>query len=126
MEQIWNDISPLVSSILLELIKLVALAVLAGFGYLQIKAKASINSMKNKAQRELLHKIADEAFAHAETFFASESSQIKLNKALSYVSSNLGAMGIKLSLEEVRAAVEKACLEYNTKKKVVIENNKAS
>jgi LL-H family phage holin len=126
MEQIWNEISPLVSSILLELIKLVALAVLAGFGYLQVKVKGAINSNKNKAQRELLHKIADEAFAHAETFFASESSQIKLNKALSYVSSNLGAMGIKLSLEEVRAAVEKACLEYNTKKKIVIENNKAS
>ena len=126
MEQIWNDISPIVSSILLELIKLLALIVLAGFGYLQVKAKASINSIKNKAQRELLHKIADEAFAHAETFFSSESSQIKLNKALSYVSSRLGDLGINLSLEEVRAAVEKACLEYNTKKKVVIEKNKAS
>uniref|UniRef100_UPI0018CC104B hypothetical protein n=1 Tax=Mycobacterium tuberculosis TaxID=1773 RepID=UPI0018CC104B len=79
MEQIWNEISPLVSSIILELIKLLSLAVLAGFGYLQVKAKASINTMKNKAHRELLHKIADEAFAHAETVFASESSQIKLS-----------------------------------------------
>jgi LL-H family phage holin len=126
MEQIWNDISPLVSSILLEVIKLLTAIILAGFGYLQIKAKASINTIKDKAQRELLHKIADEAFAHAETFFANESSQIKLNKALSYVSSKLGELKINLSLEEVRAAVEKACLEYNTKKKVLIENKKAS
>lgn len=126
MEQIWNDISPLVSSILLELIKLLALAVLAGFGYLQVKAKAAINSNKNKAQREILHKLADEGFAFAETYFKSESGQIKLNQALSYVSSRLGDMNISLSLDEVRAAVEKACLEYNTKKKVVIENKKAS
>lgn len=126
MEQIWNDISPLVSSILLELIKLLVLVVLGGFGYLQIKAKASIDTIKNKAQREILHKLANEGFAHAETYFNSESGQIKLNKALSYVSSRLGELKIELSLDEVRAAVEKACLEYNTKKKIVIDNKKAS
>ncbi|MFF3923090.1 phage holin [Paenibacillus lactis] len=122
MEQIWNDISPIVSSILLEVIKLLALVVLAGFGYLQVKAKASIDTIKNKAQREILHKLANEGFAYAETHFQSESGQIKLNNALSYVSSRLGDLKIQLSLDEVRAAVEKACLEYNAKKKVVIKD----
>lgn len=122
MEQIWNDISPIVSSILLEVIKLLALVVLAGFGYLQVKAKASIDTIKNKAQREILHKLANEGFAYAETYFKSESGQIKLNNALSYVSSRLGDLNIQLSLDEVRAAVEKACLEYNAKKKVVIKD----
>lgn len=122
MEQFWNEISPIVSSVILELIKLLTVIVLSGAGYLTLKAKASIDTIKNKAQREILHKLANEGFAYAETYFQSESGQIKLNNALSYVSSRLGDLNIQLSLDEVRAAVEKACLEYNAKKKVVIKD----
>ncbi|OZB90046.1 phage holin [Paenibacillus sp. XY044] len=127
MQSIWDQVSPLLSGIIVEIIKLLCVLVLAGFGYLQIKAKASIDTMKNKAQRELFHKIADEAFAYAEATFKNESSRNKLNKAFTYASSKLSDVGIKLSVEEITAAIEKACLEYNANKnKTLKDGDKAS
>jgi LL-H family phage holin len=118
MDQIWQEVSPLVSQLVVELIKIIALIVLAGFGLLQLKVKSAINTVENKNQREVLHKIANEAFAYAETSFSTESGRNKFNKAFIYTSDRLGKLGIEVTAEEINAAIEKAVLEYNAQKKV--------
>lgn len=126
MDQIWQEISPVLSNIVVELIKLLALAVLAGFGLLQLKVKSAIDTVKDKNNREMLHKIANEAFAHAEALFGSESGRQKLGKAFIYASSKLGNLGIKVTDDEINAAIERACLEYNANKVKVVKEEKAS
>ncbi|MFD1136721.1 phage holin [Paenibacillus urinalis] len=122
MHDIWQDISPMISDVIVELIKILVVVLLAGLGLLQFKVKSAIDTIKNKNQRETFHKIANEAFAFAETMFTNEASQDKLNRAYDYASAKLKNLGITLTPEEITAAIEKACLEYNTKKKVVIED----
>ncbi|WP_054954996.1 phage holin [Paenibacillus dakarensis] len=122
MEQIWNEVSPMLSQLVIEIIKILTVVVLAGLGLLQFKIKSAIDTIKNKNQREIFHKIANEAFAHAETVFKSESSRNKMAQAFIYASSKLGDIGINVSDKEITAAIERACLEYNAKKKLVIED----
>ncbi|MDF2651812.1 MAG: hypothetical protein K0Q73_7617, partial [Paenibacillus sp.] len=62
-------------------------------------------------QRELLHKVAGEAYAYAETVYKSSESQIKLAQALEYATQQLGRKGIKVTPAEIRAAIEAAYLK---------------
>lgn len=125
MEQIWNEISPMLSDIVIEIIKVLVVVILAGLGFLQLKIRSAIDTVKNKNQRDMLHKIADEAFSYVEATFKSETSRNKMTQAFMYASSKLGEIGIKVSDKEITAAIEKACLEYNAKQRVVV-NDKAS
>jgi LL-H family phage holin len=122
MEQIWNDVSPMLSQLVIEIIKILTVVVLSGLGLLSFKIKSAIDSVKDKNQREMFHKIANEAFSYAEATFKSETSRNKMTQAFMYASSKLGDIGIKVSDKEITAAIEKACLDYNAKKKVVIED----
>lgn len=122
MDQIWNEVSPMLSQLVIEIIKILTVVILAGVGLLQARIKKAIDSVKDNNQREMFHKIANEAFAYAETTFKSETSRNKMTQAFMYASSKLGDIGIKVSDKEITAAIEKACLDYNAKKKFVIED----
>ncbi|MBP1992103.1 phage holin, LLH family [Paenibacillus eucommiae] len=64
-------------------------------------------------QRELLHKIASEGFALAEQTFKQLGGEQKLSSAQDYVIRRLDAAGVQFSAMEIRAAIEKAVLDYN-------------
>lgn len=118
-QSIMESMQPVITAIVKDLITFVVLGLLIAYGLLKTKI---LSFIKN----EMLHRIASEAFAYAETEFSDLGSNGKYDAAFKYTSSKLGQYHIKVTNEEVKAAIEKACLEYNTKKKVVIENKKAS
>ncbi|MNN65728.1 Phage holin protein [compost metagenome] len=61
----------------------------------------------------MLHRVAAEAYALAEKELSG--STPKFNKAFAYVSDQLGRAGIKVTSDEIKAAIEKAVLDYKTK-----------
>ncbi|MDQ0497374.1 phage holin, LLH family [Paenibacillus brasilensis] len=71
------------------------------------------------AQREVIHKIAGEGFAFAQTAFKEAGGERKLQEALQYASLTLSSQGIVVSQVELRSAFEKAYLEYKAKTKTV-------
>ncbi|MHB0865224.1 phage holin, LLH family [Paenibacillus sp. SEL3] len=72
------------------------------------------------AQREVIHKIAGEGFAFAQTAFKEAGGERKLQEALQYASLTLSSQGIVVSQAELRSAIEKAYLEYKAKTKAVL------
>lgn len=110
-------IQPYLEDIIKNVVGILALIVLSSFALLRTKIKVWIDTKTSANQRELLHKIANEAFAYAETVYNSEPSRNKLSQAFIYASNRLGKLGIKVTEEEINAAIEKAVLEYNAQKK---------
>ncbi|MEK5320322.1 phage holin, LLH family [Paenibacillus sp. FSL L8-0644] len=72
------------------------------------------------AQREIIHKIAGEGFAFAQTAFKEAGGERKLQEALQYASLTLSSQGIVVSQVELKSAIEKAYLEYKAKTKVAL------
>lgn len=91
--------------------------VLYGLNQLKSKLMLWIEKQKIVKDRELLHKIASEGFSIAEQTLTG--SNAKFNLAFSYTSEMLGKAGVKISPDEMRAAVEKAVLDYNAKTKTI-------
>lgn len=115
MQDIFNDAQPYLSTLVLALIGLLTTVVLRVISVLQKKVLLWIDSKTSAADREVLHKIASEAFAIAEKTVTG--SQTKYNTAYSYTSEMMGKAGIQVTPEEIKAAVEKAVLDYNAKTK---------
>lgn len=83
-----------------------------------IKAKKTAAEAKSRQKLQaLLWAKALEAYLYAETAFAELSGSDKMTKALQYVSDKLQLLGISFSVEEIRAAIEKAWFEYEGKEK---------
>lgn len=106
-----------VTIVVKALIGIATTLILFGLSRLQIKINAWIEKQKVVKDRELLHKIASEGFAIAEQTISG--SNAKFNAAFSYTSEMLGKAGVKISPDEMRAAVEKAVLDYNAKTKTI-------
>lgn len=84
-------------------------------GVLQLarkKAEAWLVANTNDKQREILQKIGQEAFAHAETIFKGMGGQKKLDEAYGYAVQKLLGLGVVMTQEEIQAAIHKAWLEY--------------
>jgi len=116
MQNIWEQIQPQVSGIVLTIVGILATVVLSLLALLKVRVSLWIDTKTSAAQRELLHKIANEAFAYAEATLNSGDGRLKLNQAFLYASEKLGKLGIQVSSEEINAAIEKACLDYNASK----------
>lgn len=114
---IFDLISPYITDIVQSLIGLVAIIIIALLAELRNRVLKWIDTRNNANQRELLHYIANEAFALVEQTMKNETSQTKLNKAIEYASARLKQYGINVTVDEVRAAIEKAIVEYNSKTK---------
>lgn len=111
MQPIVEAAQPYVTTIVTAVVGALAAVLLAAVGAVRAKAIAYFDSKLDATQRELLHKVAGEAYAYAATVFKSEESQIKLAQALEYATQQLGRRGIKVTSAEMRAAIEVAYLK---------------
>ena len=111
MQPIVEAAQPYVTTIVTAVVGALAAVLLAAVGAVRAKAIAYFDSKLDTTQRELLHKVAGEAYAYAETVFKGEESQIKLAQALDYATRQLGRRGIRITPEEIRGAIEAAYLK---------------
>lgn len=117
MNEIMESIQPQLNTVVSAIIAALVTIILALVAVIQKKVITWINSKTSANQREMVYKLASEAFAIAESAFRSEQGKAKLNYAYSYTSELLVKKGIKISDDEIKAAIEKAVLEYNLQKK---------
>ncbi|MBP1990192.1 phage holin, LLH family [Paenibacillus eucommiae] len=105
-------IQPYITGIVQAVIGLLATFLIAGLFAVKKNLEAWVESRTSKEQRELLHKIASEGFALAEQTFKQLGGEQKLSSAQDYVIRRLNAAGIQFTAMEIRAAIEKAVLDY--------------
>lgn len=113
MEIVWEAIKPFVADIAKELITVVATLLMVFWGVAKTKIIAHIKN-------EQIRKAASEGFALAEKRFTQLNGEGKFNQAFIYTSKKLGDAKIKVTPDEIKAAIEKAVVDYNWNK------NKAS
>lgn len=106
-------ITPYITGIVILLIGGIVTAFLLGYRAIQNKISTLIDRNTTGKNRELLHQLASEAHALFENTLLGEKGQEKLQQAEAYVSRMLGKLGISFSSTEIRAAIEKAVLQYN-------------
>lgn len=110
----WGTVlEPVVQGIVTALSIIVAACIL----WLRKRMAAWIEASTTREQQELLQKLGEQAFAFAETVFNDLGGRDKLKEAISYVERQLSYRGIELDYEQIRAAVEKAVLEHNSRTK---------
>lgn len=80
-----------------------------------------LESKTTESQRNTLWKIAQEAFARAEAAGITEKGAAKLDYAYDYAAKKLLNVGIHVTVDEIKAAIEKACLEHNKAKPIEIK-----
>ena len=107
----------LIDQIVTGVIGILGILVAAALAELRVRTIAWIDARKNVAQRELLHKVAEEGFAFVEQTMAKSASSDKIQFACNYVSGKLKERKIDVEPDEIRAAVEKFVTEYNKYKK---------
>lgn len=126
MENTIELIQPYITSIVVAVVGILTTIVLGLLASLKTSVKVWINTKTSASQRELIHKIANEAFSFAESTLSTESGRMKLSCAFMYTSEKLGMLGIKVTDDEINAAIEKACLEFNANKVKIVKEEKAS
>jgi len=103
-----------IDQVVQALVGLLVVFVLGIIASLRVKVNAWLASRTTAQQRDILHRIASEGFALAEVAYKDLDGPAKLNMAIAYVVDRLGDIGIDTTIETIRAAVEKAVLEYNS------------
>ena len=121
MTELLEQLQPSIETIVFSILGILSTIALAGLAALKTNVKAWIDSKTSVNNRELLHKIAKEAFAHAETAFKENGGAYKLEQALKYAAGKLDKIGVELTTEEIKAAIHDACLKYNAEKKKIIQ-----
>ncbi|KAA8747094.1 phage holin [Paenibacillus sp. UASWS1643] len=116
MKDIMEQAQPYIISIVTALIGILATIITGSIKKAQGKAEAYYNAHTNEKDRELLHKIGMEAFSWAQTVYREYEGDRKLQEAYSYASEKLANLGVEMSGDEIRAAIEKAVVDYNAKK----------
>lgn len=112
-----EQIQPHLQTIVVALISIATTVILGLLTILQKRINLWLASKTSVSDMELIHKVSAEAFALAESAFKTVTSQAKFNQAFNYASDRLAKAGIKVTGEEIKAAIEKAVLEHNTKTK---------
>lgn len=109
MEIVWEAIRPFLADVAKDLITIAGTLLLVFWGVAKTKIIARIKN-------EQIRKAAAEGFALAEKRFSQLSSEGKFNEAFNYTSKKLGYAKIKVTPEEIKAAIEKAVVDYNWNK----------
>ncbi|KAE8559752.1 phage holin, LLH family [Paenibacillus polymyxa] len=117
MQNVIETIQPAISTIVTAIVGVLVTFALAGINTLKNKANNWLDARTTAAQREVIHKVAGEAFALAQTTFKDVGGVRKMQEALQYASLRLTEQGIVVSPTELQAAIEKAYLEFNSKQK---------
>ncbi|OMF39768.1 MULTISPECIES: phage holin, LLH family [Paenibacillus] len=120
MQSIIETVQPYVNTIATAAVGVLTAVVLGGLNKLKTKVNVWLDARTTAAQREVIHKIAGEGFAFAQTVFKEAGGERKLQEALQYASLTLTSQGITVSQVELRSAIEKAYLEYKAKTKTVL------
>lgn len=106
-------IQPYLEEVVQILITIISMMIIAALAELRGRVLRWIDSRTTKEQRDLIYRIAGEAFSYAEQIFREAGGERKLEVAMQYVSRQLKRRGLDLTEEEIRAAIERAVLEYN-------------
>ncbi|OBA07811.1 hypothetical protein A9P44_00210 [Paenibacillus polymyxa] len=117
MQTIIETVQPAISTIVTAIVGILVTFALAGINTLKNKANNWLDARTTAAQREVIHKVAGEAFALAQTTFKDAGGVRKMQEALQYASLRLTEQGIVVTSTELQAAIEKAYLEFNSKQK---------
>ncbi|KJD43164.1 phage holin, LLH family [Paenibacillus terrae] len=120
MQTLIEGVQPYVTTIATAAVGVLTTFVLAGLNTVKVKVNSWLEARTTAAQREVIHKIAGEGFAFAQTAFKQAGGERKLQEALQYASLTLTSQGITVSQVELRSAIEKAYLEYKAKTKTVL------
>ncbi|MDG0057010.1 phage holin, LLH family [Paenibacillus sp. P2(2022)] len=120
MQTIIETVQPYVNTIVTAAAGVLTAFVLGGLNKLKTKVNVWLEARTTAAQREVIHKIAGEGFAFAQTAFKQAGGERKLQEALQYATLRLTEQGITVSVVELQAAIEKAYLEYKAKTKAVL------
>ncbi|MGR6127223.1 phage holin, LLH family [Paenibacillus sp. SER-28] len=120
MQTIIETVQPYVNTIVTAAAGVLTAFVLGGLNKLKTKINVWLEARTTAAQREVIHKIAGEGFAFAQTAFKETGGERKLQEALQYTTLRLAEQGITVSAVEIRSAIEKAYLEYNSKTKAIV------
>ncbi|WP_025684821.1 phage holin, LLH family [Paenibacillus maysiensis] len=120
MQTIIETVQPYVNTIVTAAAGVLTAFVLGGLNKLKTKVNVWLEARTTAAQREVIHKIAGEGFAFAQTAFKEAGGERKLQEALQYTTLRLAEQGITVSAVEIRSAIEKAYLEYNSKTKAIV------
>ena len=112
MQTIIEQAQPYITAIVSAIIGVLVTVILRSIALLRIKADSWFDARLSVQQRDLLHKIATEGFAYAQTVFRDMEGEAKLSQALEYTAVELDKRGITIAPEAIRAAVEDAYLKY--------------
>lgn len=112
MEQ---KIAEYTTEIILTVIGIIAVYVRIWLNDLKKKAEAYYQARTTAAQRITLDVLGKEAFAFAETVYKETKGPDKLAEAVKYLEDKARRLGISITFEEARAAVEKAWLDDKRK-----------
>lgn len=115
MTTILEIAQPYLETIATAIIGLLAMLILAAIARLRSMVEAWLVARTSAAQRELLHKLAAEAYAWVESQYGAGAGEQKLTEAVRYVLERLRLDKIGLSVEDVTAAVQKAWAELDSK-----------
>lgn len=108
-------LQPYIEQIVQALIGLLVVFVIGIVTLLRTKVNAWLVARTTAAQRDALNRLAQEGMALAEATYKSMDGPAKLNKAIAYVSARIAWSNI--DEDQIRAAVEKAVLDYNARVK---------
>ncbi|MFD1776642.1 phage holin, LLH family [Paenibacillus rhizophilus] len=86
--------------------------------YIESK-KALAKTTESLKQIEMVQKIASEVFSVVEKEFYNMPSSQKYNEAFSRLSKRAAGVGIPITPEQIKGAIEKAVLDYNAKTKTL-------
>ncbi|OMF50895.1 phage holin, LLH family [Paenibacillus peoriae] len=120
MQTIIETVQPYVNTIVTAAAGVLTAFILGGLNKLKNKVNVWLEARTTAVQREVIHKVAGEAFALAQTAFKEAGGERKLQEALQYASLTLSSQGIVVSQVELKSAIEKAYLEYKAKTKAVL------
>ncbi|WP_342428563.1 phage holin, LLH family [Paenibacillus sp. FSL L8-0158] len=123
MQTIIETVQTYVNTIVTAAAGVLTAFVLGGLNKLKTKVNVWLEARTTAAQREVIHKVAGEAFALAQTAFKEAGGERKLQEALQYTTLRLAEQGITVSAVEIRSAIEKAYLEYNSKRRQLLQNH---
>lgn len=118
MKTILEIAQPYLTAVATALIGLLATLLLALITGLRHKLELWLEARTSAAQREVLHKLAAEAYAYTEKLYDGNSED-KLNAAIQYVVTRMNLSRFGLTSRDVRAAIQKAWAELDAKNRSV-------
>ncbi|MBW7454658.1 phage holin [Paenibacillus sepulcri] len=103
---------PYLIMIVQALVGLLAAFLLGCIAKLHKKVSIWLDIHTTSGQRDMLDKLAKEAAALAEATYIESGGPQKLEAAFAYVANHITRLGIEVSAETIRAAIEKAVLDF--------------